>query len=214
MIFLIFLLTGTEKKVEDLYRFFDEWLVFKPVPDNARYYMDAFYTFSNSDEGREVVLNEVFKNWLYEFIVARGHFMDSKASADVVSTWVADPKVTMEDFVIPQGGYQSFNDFFTRRLKEGARPVDAPNDPSIFTSPADSTLISVDNDMAEDETIEVKGDSLHIEELFGGDELAKAFIAVARLSCICWERQITIGFTLPSKAKSSLMPNLQDSIAL
>lgn len=172
------------KTIEDFYQFFNEWLVFNPTPDNARLYMDAFYDFSKSDEGREVVLYESFSNWLYEFMMARGRYMDSKASAEVVPVWMKDPKIDMEDFVIPEGGYQSFNDFFTRELKEGARPIDSPDDPSVFTSPADSTMISTDDHMTADETIEVKGDSLNIKELFGGDELANAFIGGKSVLCM------------------------------
>ena len=172
------------KTVENMYDFFDEWLVFKPIPADARTYMDAFYEFTDSTAGRAAVLEEPFRNWLYEFMVARGQFMDSEASADVIPYWTSDPEVNIEDYVIPAEGFQSFNDFFTRNLKDGVRPIASPSDNAILTSPADSTVIKVADSLTAESTIEVKGDSLHVEELLGGDELAQVFIGGKAILCM------------------------------
>ena len=114
--------------IEYMYDFFDEWLIFSPTPADARRYMDAFYEFTDSTAGRAAVLKGPFRNWLYEFMLARGKFMDSEASADVIPYWISDPDVHIEDYVVPADGFQSFNDFFIRRIKPEVRPIAAPSD--------------------------------------------------------------------------------------
>jgi len=53
------------RTLEDMYDFFDEWLVFLPKPDDARKHMDLFYEFAGSGKGKEVVAKEPFISWLY-----------------------------------------------------------------------------------------------------------------------------------------------------
>jgi phosphatidylserine decarboxylase len=80
------------KTLEDMYDFFDQWLVFTPIPDNTREYMDNFYEFANSEQGKAVVVNKSIREWLYEFMLARGEFMDSTSSTATLSSWLNDPK--------------------------------------------------------------------------------------------------------------------------
>ncbi len=170
--------------VEYMYDFFDEWLVFLPTPANARRYMDAFYEFTDSTDGRAAVLEEPFRNWLYAFMMARGQFMDSEASMDVIPWWTSDPDMHIEDYIIPADGFQSFNDFFIRHIKPEVRPIAAPSDNAILTSPADSTLMKIADPLTTESTIEVKGDSLHVQELLGGDELAETFLGGKAILCM------------------------------
>lgn len=46
--------------------------------------------------------------------------------------------VNLGEAVVPDGGFRSFNEFFTRRLREGARTVDAGE--GVMVSPADGRL--------------------------------------------------------------------------
>ena len=46
--------------------------------------------------------------------------------------------VDLTECEVPAGGYRTFDEFFTRRLKEGARPIDP--DPTTIVSPADGRL--------------------------------------------------------------------------
>lgn len=170
--------------ITDLYNFFDEWLVFLPTPEDARRYMDAFYDFTESSEGRAVVLKDPFRNWLYNFMMARGRFMDSEASAAILPFWTNDPDLHIENYIIPEDGFQSFNDFFTRRLKPGVRPIASPNDIEILTSPADSTVMKIGDELTSESIITVKGDSMYVQELLGGNTLAEAFIGGRGILCM------------------------------
>jgi phosphatidylserine decarboxylase len=172
------------QSIEYMYDFFDEWLVFLPTPEDARTYMDAFYEFTDSTEGRAAVLEEPFRNWLYEFMLARGQFMDSEASVDVIPLWKNDPDMHIEDYVIPEDGFQSFNDFFTRTIKPGVRPIVSPGDNAVLVSPADSTVMKISDSLTAESTIEVKSDSMYVRDLLGGDELAEAFIGGKAILCM------------------------------
>ncbi|SFF31086.1 phosphatidylserine decarboxylase [Fontimonas thermophila] len=70
--------------------------------------------------------------------------------------------------------YDSFNDFFTRALKPGARPL--PKDLQALISPVDGT-ISQFGDIREGRIIQAKGRDYSVLELLGGDtEAADAFM--------------------------------------
>ena len=69
--------------------------------------------------------------------------------------------------------YASFNDFFTRALKPGARPPPPEND--ALLCPADGVL-SQFGSIAENRLIQAKGHDYGLPELLGGDEeLAQEF---------------------------------------
>jgi len=172
------------RTVGDMYGFFDDWLVFLPTPADARRYMDAFYEFTDSTDGRAAVLEEPFRNWLYDFMMARGEFMDSEASADVIPWWTSHLDMHIEDYVIPDDGFQSFNDFFIRHIKPEVRPIASPDDNTILTSPADSTVMKIADPLTVESTMEVKGDSLHVQELLGEDELAEVFFGGKGILCM------------------------------
>ena len=73
----------------------------------------------------------------------------------------------------PLGDYPSFLDFFTRRLKPGLRPQDAPV-PGGLNSPVDGALIA--SGRIEDGTlIQAKGLPYRLDELLAGDPLASRF---------------------------------------
>jgi len=69
--------------------------------------------------------------------------------------------------------YDTFNDFFTRPLKEGVRPIDADKDALIF--PVDGA-ISQYGKIEENQIFQAKGHQYSIEALLGGNkEIAKEF---------------------------------------
>ena len=172
------------KSLEDMYTFFDEWLVFLPTPDTARQYMDRFYEFADDGTGRVIAATDPFRSWLYDFMMARGQFMDSIESAAILPVWFADPDIHIDDYIIPPGGFQSFNDFFTRQIKEGLRPIDLPPVMSVLTSPADSTMMNIADELTAAAVFDVKGEGLCIGELLGDNPLARNFIDGKAVLCM------------------------------
>lgn len=76
-------------------------------------------------------------------------------------------KVDIEEIALPvPDGYPTFNDFFTRELADGARPIDMANDSII--SPVDGTVSaagSIDSDML----IQAKGIHYSLSDLLMSD---------------------------------------------
>ncbi|MGO0305462.1 archaetidylserine decarboxylase [Endozoicomonas acroporae] len=70
--------------------------------------------------------------------------------------------------------YRHFNDFFTRSLKEGARPL--PEDPEMIVSPADGVISQI-GDIKNGRIFQAKGHDYSLVELLGGDlELGQEFM--------------------------------------
>ena len=69
--------------------------------------------------------------------------------------------------------YKSFNEFFTRALKQGVRGVDERADSIV--SPADGTISQLGKIEAGD-IFQAKGQSFSVEKLIGDPQLAKPFI--------------------------------------
>lgn len=63
-------------------------------------------------------------------------------------------------------GYESFNAFFTRALRPGARPLDP--EPTAILSPADGVIQQI-GALQGDDILQVKGMSYSAAELLGGD---------------------------------------------
>ncbi|MCX6000991.1 MAG: phosphatidylserine decarboxylase [Chloroflexi bacterium] len=172
------------KTLDDMYTFLDEWVVFTPHIDDARLYMDRFYEFAGAGKGQKLASKDPLRGWLYNYMIAVGEFMDSPASAAAVPWWTGDARINMTDYVVPPGGYQSFNEFFTRSIRPGARPIDSPGDPAVFTSPADSSLMKIADSLTSVTTIGVKGQNLNIREMLGNDPLADDFINGKAILCM------------------------------
>ena len=77
--------------------------------------------------------------------------------------------------------YRSFNDFFTRALKPGARPIDV--DPAVIVSPVDGTL-SQCGELEDNRLLQAKGHYYSLEELLGGDLETVAAYRGGRFACI------------------------------
>jgi phosphatidylserine decarboxylase len=69
--------------------------------------------------------------------------------------------------------FPSFNAFFTRELRAGARPIDAGK--AVITSPVDGVISQIGN-VVQGRIVQAKGREYSVLELLGGDELlAKRF---------------------------------------
>ncbi|KAH7330711.1 phosphatidylserine decarboxylase-domain-containing protein [Rhizoctonia solani] len=69
--------------------------------------------------------------------------------------------------------YKTFNEFFARRMKPDARPIDALEDPAVITSVADCRL-TVWNNVATATEVWVKGKNFSVPELLGDAKLSEA----------------------------------------
>lgn len=93
-----------------------------------------------------------------------------RVSEAVVGAYVRAYNVALAESVTPDGPFESFDAFFTRRLRDGARPECA--DPEAFVSPSDGRLED-HGPITEDGTLRIKGRSYRVAELVGDEGEAK-----------------------------------------
>ncbi len=172
------------KDIEDLYGFLNEWFYFLPSTTNG---LDRIIEFSmlyyHNPHGMKFILEEPGYSWSLDFIEQRGRFMDSPESVKGIAAWLSDTSIKHEDFEAPIGGFTSFNDFFTRSLKPGARKIDGFYDNAVVVSPADGTINMINNDLKMDTQIPTKGQmTLNLNALLGNSQYAKAFVGGTALA--------------------------------
>ncbi|MCV6629744.1 MAG: archaetidylserine decarboxylase [Flavobacteriaceae bacterium] len=126
----------------------------------------------------KLLLHSLFKRKCISAIA--GKYMNSKASAKRVQPFIEDFNVPMEDYIIPETGYASFNDFFYRHIQTNARPIG-----DGVVSPADGKIL-VFPEITHSQQFFVKGKAFSVATLLGDEELAKQYIggsmAIIRLA--------------------------------
>lgn len=80
--------------------------------------------------------------WMVEYANELGVFLDTPESLtdDSLQTFIESPSYNMDDYLVPHGGWKSFNQFFARNFKPGFRPIAGLSEQNIIVSPADSTF--------------------------------------------------------------------------
>jgi len=89
-----------------------------------------------------------------------------------VAAFVRAYDVDLSDVDIPPAGFRTFDDFFTRRLREGARAVDP--DPHALVSPADGRIEDLGEITAQGALL-VKGRTYTVAELLADTGAAAAY---------------------------------------
>ena len=185
--------------LEEFYKFLDTWRTYTPHKiANAQDYSERFKSLYRKkdiknktyyiDEEINFVRDKDFTDWMQRFVHNRGVFMDSKESAAVANKWIANGTIDMRSYQIPEGGFVSFNDFFTRKLKSGARPISDPNNNAVLICPADCRVSPISSALTSDQDFEVKGDTYNIAALLGSVELAKKFAGGAAIVCLLYPK--------------------------
>lgn len=100
---------------------------------------------------------------------ALGAFLDTGLSRYLVGPFVKSTGLDLSDY--PQVSYRSFNDFFTRRIKEGRRPVDM--DPHSLMAPCDGKLTVYP--ITEDAVFHIKHSAYALKDLLQDEALAGEF---------------------------------------
>ncbi len=88
----------------------------------------------------------------------------SPVHGTAMKAWVRHFGVNMDEAEVPPGGFDSFNSFFTRRLKAGARPIDP--DPSAIVSPCDGKVQTA-GEISSGMLLQAKGIDYRLSELLG-----------------------------------------------
>lgn len=96
-----------------------------------------------------------------------GNMMDSPRSKSKIEPFIHDYEIDMN--ISQQNDFETFNDFFIRKLKPEARPIN--NDSSIVVSPADGKVLAYQNIKNQD--FIVKGFRFNTNEFLQNDQLVR-----------------------------------------
>lgn len=88
-----------------------------------------------------------------------GKYMNSKSSIKKIDKFIKENNINMYDYENKE--YTSYNDFFTRKIKEVKRPINARKD--ILISPCDSKLLAYK--ITKDLTLKIKESYYSIDTL-------------------------------------------------
>ena len=119
----------------------------------------------NTIPGR-IVLKLLTRSFISKIV---GKYMDSSLSKGRISKFIRNNGIDMSDYAVRD--YKSFNDFFTRELKDGAREICA--DADALVSPCDG-LLSVYN-IGDDMDIRIKDSRYTADELLANKDLAEKY---------------------------------------
>jgi phosphatidylserine decarboxylase len=136
----------------------------------------------------EDVYGQGFLKWTYgnplgrlslHMLVKRAAFsrwygwrMNRARSRTKVASFIKTYNVNADEFAAAPESYQTFNEFFYRQLKPGARPIDATQDSAVF--PADGRHLGF-QDVSKIEGVFVKGAMFDLRTLMQSDELAARY---------------------------------------
>ena len=114
--------------------------------------------------------------WMRDWVNALGEWMDNPDSLTPESekTFYESPLYNMDEYIRPRGGWKTYNQLFARRTKPGYRPIAAIGDPTVITSPADSTFDG-QWEINSNSHVDIKGLDWKIEELLEGSPYAGEF---------------------------------------
>lgn len=98
------------------------------------------------------------------FSVWFGRYMSTSASAKKIPGFVEKHKIDLQEYIVPEDGFCSFNDFFYRKVKPEFRPIEEG-----VISPADGRVL-VFPEISEAHKFFVKGEEFNLSKFLNGDK--------------------------------------------
>ena len=173
-----------------------------PASEPIRYFHRAKRTVET-----EAVYGEKWLRWTYETTLGRfaldaavkraalsrywGWKMSRPDSVRRILPFIIDYGLNVDEFAKSPFVFKSFNDFFYRALKPGARPLAAPGDDRVALLPADGRHLAFQNvDGAAG--FYAKGQRFDLASFLGDAELARSFaggsLLISRLCPVDYHR--------------------------
>ncbi len=141
------------------------------------------YNRQKKEVETEHIVGKKYLQWLYykssgnfilEKIVKRklaskffGVLKNRKGSKKKIRDFIEENKIAEEEFLEKVSEYKNFNEFFYRKLKPEARPVNLKSD--VLASPADGRVFIHEN-IQTSKIVEIKGMSFNLSQLVGSEE--------------------------------------------
>lgn len=168
--------------------------------------------------GQDKFLDMVYSNVCGRFVMkilaapmvsrAVGCFMDRWPSTFLIGRFIRKNHIRMAEY--ERRRYRSFNDFFTRKIKEGKRPVDM--DPSHLIAPCDGMVSAYPIDLRT--KLLVKHSHYTVASMLRNEELAKEYAGgccvVVRLSVDNYHRYCYVDTA--AKGRNHFIPGVLHTV--
>ena len=151
------------KPIEYIYRKTGEKLIEK-VPGEK--YLKFLYYNPFGELALNLVIKRKFLTWYY------GKEMDKKSSVSKIKSLIESAGINMAESKKNIDEFNSFNEFFIRELKSGAREIDMNE--NTLVSPADGRIFVYEN-LSEVSKFFLKGDEFTLQEFFKDGFLAEKY---------------------------------------
>ncbi len=168
------------KPIEYIYRKTGEKLIEK-VPGEK--YLKFLYYNPFGKLALNLVIKRKFLTWYY------GKEMDKKSSVSKIKSLIESAGINMAESKKNIDEFNSFNEFFIRELKDGAREIDMNE--NTLVSPADGKIFVYET-LSEVNKFFLKGDEFTLQEFFKDDFLAEKYkdgvFMIVRLAPVDYHR--------------------------
>ncbi|CAF0884504.1 unnamed protein product [Rotaria sp. Silwood1] len=164
-------------------------LTYEQMPSYHKYGMRLLFS---GPVQRELLHTNAIKKFFARETIRLGKAFDDPKSCKHIPSFVKMYQINLNELLLSNiSDYQTFNEFFYRKLKPDARIIASPADPTIIVSAADCRLVIFDN-INDATRIWVKGYSFSLKHLFNDEKLADEFdggsIAIFRLAPVDYHR--------------------------
>lgn len=150
---------------KNMTEFFQEWFFNVPIPaprsgtnassiynpDSPGFFLEKWDWLSNTDPGRELVVNNtVFKKFMTDYLNLRGTYLSSVESFkpypgsnqtpfDIWNTYngTIEHPFDLNAYIVPDDGFSTYEQFFLKILKANSRPIGGAGNPYVIGSPCD-----------------------------------------------------------------------------
>lgn len=162
------------KDLDGYFRFLGD--VLTAIPRQRE--MDAatlqFHYIINCSPGGLLLNDEAFQQWQASFSRAYGKFLDSPESAAALESFINDPAFNISDYHPGASGWLTFNQFFSRQVRPGRRPIAEPYNDSVVVAATDSVYLGC-RPIDEGAGLTIKGTPWSIAELLDNSPFSEAF---------------------------------------
>ena len=139
--------------------------------------IDTMATTSGYAAFRNEKINDMFKKIINRW----AQFLNSEESLYVINEtpqgWKcpeAQEKLDMDQYIYDPNdihwGFKSWNDFFTRKLKPGQRPVAEPDNNKVIVSSCDSQVFQIYDKVKGSDRYWIKSQPYSLHDMFGQDQ--------------------------------------------
>ncbi|PWN47221.1 hypothetical protein IE53DRAFT_402784 [Violaceomyces palustris] len=106
------------------------------------------------------------KKMLKNMSIKQGVKFDNPSSVREIVPFIAFHNLNKDEILEPLDSFKTFNEFFYRKLKPDARPIDQPDDPTRLVGGADCRMMAFET-VQEATRIWIKGSEFSISRLLG-----------------------------------------------